>query len=1235
MPMTQKIARIFSLVICLLLVLSLFSWTKPVSAGLSVWSAETIPSVLTNILGPAGVDVRDFVFSGDYQTFYTAPGNSIATNVIYKSTDGGANWTALATDITADLVAIAPDNSNLVVIANTTTADVYISTDGGVIWQSMGTVKDPAGAAATAIYAIEISPISDNIQYIGVAGKEAGNVANLWYFDYGSATQGWHETNTLNGFSAGNEIAALAFSPSFSLDTTVVVVTDKNGEGVKLQILNINTGDWNADGGYTGYPCVVVVEAGLNKLDSASLVLASFFQGDDPDSQYMFIGITVDGTAAAIATSGIYRFADTIKTDILINVKIHSIDFNGLYLVAGSYDSTTVYRSSNPSSAIPTLQTSTLTKSPGGDNKVVVAWRGISVVAGTSGGESAFAKSTDYGATFNDISLIDTAITNARDVAASWGQTKVYFVTDDGVDTSLWYKSSHWRRVLSLRGTTNFFIRTERYNATTIYLVKKGGTTIYYNNSSGATQWLTRTCNIAIQDMAVASTKVAFVVNAAGMVSKTTNSGSSWSFPVMTTLANGATISCFNTDNIFVGSQNGYVAYSTNGGTTWNMIPEAIAAGAGNVHVIADEGFDTNRLIYAATDALGQNIMRWKIGTSTAWTDIFNGVIAGGIYGLAFTNNVLYALEFNPGINQSTLWRHISPATAVASSTEWNSSTTTAEVGGDANVILNATPRALKASNSKLWAIKTNLTNKLYSYTDVILDVTIVLMQPVQGSMVQLNSLTGIAEDIAFTWQRPTVATEYELFIAYDEDFYMPVATITVTMNNTLAYIVVGPQQAGLANINFIPGTVYYWKIRVTKPGFSLYSITRYFTIQSPPDVSAQATVQGQSGMITGPNPAFSWQPLQGVTEYQFMLSDNIEMTSPLINEKVNTTAIKVNTTLEYGKTYYWMVRSIEPYEGVWSAIVTFTVAEKPAETEPPLIVEEESLPITVTIPLSTQETWAIIPPSTVATTFITPGYFHIIMLIMVVLLGVVIALIYVPSSKQLIASVRGVKPSVGPHRKFKMPGARPRVRPETEEEREPPKIPKEAKARPATIERSKERAAVVFAAKSFLWMLAEGRETKNGKTWISEKEELSLGKKVADRIRDLTKRENLYIEHPEDAVMLLRIWAQYSSRDETNRYLTKTFAASPENAIRLLKCFLPPDKEKPSADDFTRANYDSVAGVVEPDKVYATLTKVFKFKLDAIEEKIPVERADRDLAFKFMRLHLQIKGEQGKHTNI
>ncbi len=1223
-------ARIFSLGICVLLLASLFAWPRPVSAGLAEWSAETIPSRTNNTLGPAGVDIRDLAVANDNLVVYAAPGDSITDNVVYKSTDSGIKWTALPVPIRADYVAIAPDNENLVAIANNITPTVFFSSSAGLAWQTLGTVQEtPHGAPAAAIYDLAISLAMVNIHYIAVAGKEAGNIANLWYYDLGAGMSAWHETNTFTGFVAENEVAVFAFSPSFSSDATVVAITDSVSTNVTLQTLKINSKMWNSSAGFTDFPCTIVNNAGLNRLTSASLALSPGYSSDNPETRRVFIGFTVDGDASANATSGIYRLDDTVQKNVLLNAKIHSLAFDGLYLVAGSYDTTTVYRSSNPSAISPTINASTVTKNPGGDNKTVVAWMGNSVAAGTSGDESAFAKSENNGAIFDDISLIDTAISTARDIAVSRDGSKFYLVSENGTDTSVWRYDTIWRRVINQRGVTNYIIRIAPANSSIVYIAERGTKNVYYNSASGTAQWLSHVCNLNVQDMTAEGSKVIYVIDAAGVVTKGTENGLFWNTTAATNLASGATITSVSTNIILAGSQDGFVAYSLNGSISWAKIPQIIEAGAGKVQVAADEDFANNKIIYAASDMSGGSIMKWIIGTSTSWTDIFNGGTGGGIYGLAVTRSVIYALAYDAIFDQSTLWRHLSPATIPAGSPEWTASTITTDSDDGLPVRLNATPQALKISTDKLWAVRTNGTaNKLYSYNDVIIDVAIALLLPEQGYHVQISSWTGLAYDVLFNWARPSVATGYELSIALDEDFVIKVATILVNMPNEIAYVIVGPSQIGANKVNFTPGTVYYWRIRATTPGFSPYSATRYINIDPAPIAIIQPTGLSQGGMITDPHPSFSWTPLGEITEYQFMLSKNPAMTSPLMDTLVETTGIKVNVTLEYGETYFWQVRATKPLISDWSGVVTFTLIEKPTDI---LRIEEA--------PQETQTLLLTAPTTKWEQSFLeamfTPAYLPVTVLIMLILLGFVIALVTGHSPIKFFAlAPRQAHPS-GPSRRIQAPGAepvRPQARPEPRAETpQAPAAPEKIAPHPSLMEKDKEGAAVIFAAKSFMWMTTQPEAPNGTPTRLDEKERQSLGKKLATKIHDLTKKENIYIKYPEDTSMLLSIWAQYGSRNETSNYLIKSFEASPDNAIRLLKCYLPaaqPDKEPPSADDFTIAQYNSLSEVIDPDKIYAALTKVFKFTADNIEEKMPIKPADRNLAFQFIRLHINAKGE-------
>lgn len=1222
----------------ILLLGGLFLPAEPVSAGGAVWSAETIPDTLEYILGPDGVgdnlDILDFSFADDGMTVYAAPGDSISDNVVYKSTNAGLGWAALEElDITPDLVAVAPDDKDIVVITNSSTPELYLTINGGVTWDSLGTPPENGGPSAIAIYDIEISPVRNTIHYIAAAGTDTDGEANVWIFNQGAGVPTWKGTKSMSGFGVGDAVAAVEFSPSFSSDLAMVVISADVSVSpkIELQVLDVAAENWNYSADYTNYPRTVVNNSGITGVPSASLSLAPDYLGTDDDTRELFIGLTIEGSASAIAASGIYRYDDTAKTLIKAGLKIHSVAFNGSYLVAGSHDTTTVYRSTNPSTIAPTLLTTSTTKKPGGEENVLVDLVNNNVMAGTSGDESSFAISTDKGQTFNDISLIDTSIDSATDVAVSSDGSKVYFATDDGEDFSLWRKAATWQRVYSLQGTTDYIVRIARQDPNYVFLAQKSNNTIYTNSNGGLTQWNSRTCSLNIQDLAVESTTVLYALNDIGVVSRSINSGFSWLGAIATSLNSGATIFSVSTDTILVGSRDGYVAYSTDGNTTWNTIKERTETGAGRVQVIADENYASNHIIYAASHTPGQNIMKWKIGTSTEWTDIFNNTVSGGIYGLAFNNNTLYALEFNTSTEQSTLWLCITPTSATATSSSWSSSTTTSTTDtDDGNVYLDATPSALRASASKLWAVKTNGTNKLYSYSDV--DIEIILTSPALNFISPVNTMNGLANDVCFTWDRPTESTEYELEMEYeleialDEEFYSLVASITVATIESVVSTIAGPGQTGDNYVNFMPATTYYWRIRTSQPVYSRYSGTKYFQTGSLNAILPTILSPPSGGNNISRKPSFSWAPLTGATEYQFILSANASMAPPIVDARVNAAGYAMTTELDYGATYFWKVRATRPIEGYWSPLGIFTVKEKPTEPVPPLTVETLPPPI-IKLPAQPPDNIITILPPLNPPAPIFPGYLRTAIIMASIILSIVIILIVIPLPARLFPATSTLTgPLKGPTRKARYYSDKisrkwevlaNRIR-----ELVPSVPPPPATGEPVSGD------TISFAVRSFL-LITSSTEKEDGQRPLSEKEERTLGKKLASGIQAIAREKILYLEYPEDAVHFLQIWSRYGSRDETNRYLKKSFKSRPENALALLKCYqeasASPEAGTPGKKKFTRADYDALVKVVDTDSVYTAISRLLKFRFEKAEDKTLADPADRTIAYQFVRIHYDI----------
>ena len=234
----------------------LFSLLSPTlaSADTASWSAEPVPSSIDMVLGPDGIDVRDLAVADDGVTLYAVSGDSIPENVVYKSTDAGVSWTTLSISIVADLVAVAPDDEDMVAIASSSPPEVYLTINGGSTWYTLGTPQESGQAAAAAIYDISISPEDNGIHYVAAAGNEAGDIANVWHLKTGAAAADWKETSSLNGFSNTSEVKAVAFSPNFASDKVMVAISENHTTSVDLQIFSFNDDNWNDSASFAVIP---------------------------------------------------------------------------------------------------------------------------------------------------------------------------------------------------------------------------------------------------------------------------------------------------------------------------------------------------------------------------------------------------------------------------------------------------------------------------------------------------------------------------------------------------------------------------------------------------------------------------------------------------------------------------------------------------------------------------------------------------------------------------------------------------------------------------------------------------------------------------------------------------------------------------------------------------------------------------------------------------------------------
>ena len=166
-------------------------------------------------------------------------------------------------------------------------------------------------------------------------------------------------------------------------------------------------------------------------------------------------------------------------------------------------------------------------------------------------------------------------------------------------------------------------------------------------------------------------------------------------------------------------------------------------------------------------------------------------------------------------------------------------------------------------SGGKLWAIKTNGTQRLYRIDDAVTEL--VLQAPADGYANPVNQVTGVAQGITFRWEQVYDATEYELSIAQDEEFRVTIASITVASDETTVAVSVGPEAEGAARFNFSAGTTYYWRVRITQPLFPISSEARAFHVESLEVTPSIIIVHPPPPVLTVPPPPAQVIPLPAI----------------------------------------------------------------------------------------------------------------------------------------------------------------------------------------------------------------------------------------------------------------------------------------------------------------------------------------------------------------------------------
>jgi hypothetical protein len=611
----------------------------------------------------------------------------------------------------------------------------------------------------------------------------------------------------------------------------------------------------------------------------------------------------------------------------------------------------------------------------------------------------------DVGHIWNQLSLIDTQINRLSDVAVleapedSEDYNVLYLASINsavGGFDSVWRSTSDplgrtWERILCIDTTNDDIILRvkqtsyeETTRSTVIAFADRRSDEVGYSRDEGQV-WNVRPLK-GVSDLALASDEVLYILSDT-IVYRYKWMGNNWmkTHEKETYLDSGHTIAVplKNPENevgetadwVIVGEQGPPSGFSRVAYADFSTLPVAFQPPLerrvevpvpGDVHIIADDRFERNKMIYAgsrdAVTGTSGKIYRWVIGESTDWDELEPPNSA--FYGLAQRNDVLYGTwnesrlpsDPHPGVDRTLYSRATVPPPP-----EWDGLTAGLPVPGDINfpVAFTCEPSSLKVSSNEhntLWAIDNrpyNWTNKvgcLWAYTDTVAKVGPWTTSPASGDFIPIDPVSGRAKEVDFRWRQLSYASVYELQIAKDREFSIRVlVSENITPVDQLAPACFFPScglvptpASEIANWGSLEsGHTYYWRVRVRGAVTgeivrSPWSATMYFTIEAGLPARTKQLGPALLGPVNGargvsPSPAFSWSPMPGTTRYEFILAKDAALTQLIVKVKVPTTAYKYDGKLEWNAAHFWQVRALEPIASEPSPVASFTVITKKA----------------------------------------------------------------------------------------------------------------------------------------------------------------------------------------------------------------------------------------------------------------------------------------------------------------
>ncbi len=892
-------------------------------------------------------------------------------------------------------IAVAPDDPELIAVVTDNRQEVYYwSKNGGEreSWKNTDVSNSTGWNSDLLIADIVISAEygGDNRDIaIGTRNPDGSSNGDVWVRE-------WERFSSWEAQGLDMDVTSVCFSPDYDSDETILVIAS-DAEKTYLCTGIRDTDENSTDWAMPYLPKVEISEYSGESPDkseiiSSDLALPSDYSEDEAESRIVYAAYS-SGTAA----DDVYRIEDTdvyrLDVDRGNEVPIASIAYYGTCsggkLLVGEVqaeaDSATalIHFCSNPEKypsptwekphepptggAISGNANAQLVWSSGGgraycgtsSNNVESAadwanmtlpggpWRGDEVAGVHDFDESAFSRSDDDGDTWNQLSLIDTGMNSLCDYALSADYETLYLSSSGSFD-SLWRSTSAslgetWQRILCLKDKGDIILRPTPEDSPdeVIFFAIVGTNDARYSLDEGETWEQLWDCP-SISDLAVVDSEMLYILDGE-LVNKGTWDEEmymgmwEWDTDIDTGLLSGYSLATSGEDFVFVGDEGdeGKIAYSSDGGATFELT-EAVSA-PGEMWVIPDEEFNSNRFIYAASS--GGKIYRWAIEGSTSWKEL--NPPHTGFYGLAQKGGALY------GACGTELVRTLIPHQETVEEYDWDSLTAGLISGV---TFKSGSLKAMSNENIDLWTLDDHSYDFsggegcLWIYSDTFVLRSPWPTSPAIGELMSCDSCDCQAKIFCFRWRELPSTEKYELWISLDEEF-----TAIVHQEENITPVDLGNPtwRPGASLIRFTCGNIYYWKVRscATTEGediHSRWSPPMHFTVKTCSSIEEMHTAPilkaPQSGSRDAArSPCFSWLGFPNTTKYEFILARDADLTQIVAKEEVASSAYMYSGKLDWGTRYFWQVKAVEPIPSEPSVISIFTVMPQPTTSTMPV----------------------------------------------------------------------------------------------------------------------------------------------------------------------------------------------------------------------------------------------------------------------------------------------------------